>query len=134
MPAYNFQTRFAPMVQSGAKLCTIRRIAARIGATAYLFTGMRTKACLRLGQGRIVMSPPITLGWKDNGAPRIKVGSQQLTVLTRASLAQADGFGSAREMVEWFEATYPPASDPGTGDRDVFSGFLIGWYLVEAVA
>ena len=54
--------------------------------------------------------------------------------LTMVGLAQADGFDSPREMVEWFEATYQQTSGAGAGDRDVFSGFLIGWYLVEDVA
>jgi hypothetical protein len=51
MPAYNFQKQFAPAVERGEKLCTIRRKAPKVGDKAYLYTGMRTKACRPLGVG-----------------------------------------------------------------------------------
>lgn len=56
MPGYNFQARFAPKVLGGTKATTIRGRAATVGSTAYLFTGQRTSACARLGQGEIISS------------------------------------------------------------------------------
>lgn len=127
MPAYNFQPRFAPLIMSGVKSSTIRSRDAWIGDIAYLFTGMRTKNCQRLGQSPIIKCKPIAIGYKDNGQARIKLSSQQLSVDKAESLAVADGFESAIEMVKWFEATYKvPANHSGCG-HDVFTGFLIGW-------
>jgi hypothetical protein len=127
MPAFNFQNRFAPLILSGTKRSTIRSREAKVGTMAYLFTGMRTKACKRLGQSLIIACTPIVIGYKDNGEARIKLASHQLTVKEAASLAITDGFDSAREMVKWFETTYKvPANHSGCG-HDVFSGFLIDW-------
>ena len=52
MPAYTFQSRFAPLVASGEKRQTIRAIGKRrhaaVGDRIQLYTGMRTKACRKL--------------------------------------------------------------------------------------
>ncbi|MEO8121681.1 MAG: hypothetical protein ABI606_20450 [Rhodoferax sp.] len=133
MPAYNFQNRFAPLVRSGSKKTTIRGREARIGSTAYLFTGMRTKACQRLGQSEIINCTPIKLGWRDNGCPRVQFRSQQLNTEQIAELAQGEGFSSAREMVSWFEKTYKQITHTNDGGADVYAGFLIDWIpLTEA--
>jgi hypothetical protein len=57
MPALNFKSQFAQLVADGRKQCTIRRSPAPIGATVYLFTGMRTNACKRLGSGTACGDP-----------------------------------------------------------------------------
>lgn len=52
MAAYNFQKRFATLIESGDKNHTIRRIGKRRhaspGEAIQLYTGMRTKFCRKL--------------------------------------------------------------------------------------
>jgi hypothetical protein len=52
MPAYNFQAKFAAMIESGLKRQTIRAIGkrrhARPGDALQLYTGQRTKVCRKL--------------------------------------------------------------------------------------
>ena len=134
MPAYNFQARFAPLVETGQKETTIRGREARVGTTAYLFTGMRTKQCRRLGQGEIIGCTPISLGFQQNGMPYALFGRFKLNQKELATLAAGDGFIDPREMMDWFAAnnkskviaTQFPCIN---GDRHVFGGFVISWIL-----
>lgn len=53
MPAYSFQPRFVPYVKEGSKPHTIRdrrRYPAKVGDPVYLYTGMRTKWCQKIGE------------------------------------------------------------------------------------
>lgn len=53
MPALNFQKQFADKIKNGEKLQTIRALRKRpfvIGDVLYLYTGMRTKNCVKLGK------------------------------------------------------------------------------------
>jgi hypothetical protein len=129
MPAYNFQTRFAPLVMSGKKQNTIRGREAKIGSLAYLFTGMRTKKCQRLGRGEIVSCTPISLGYRNNGIGRIKLRSRQINMHDALQLAYADGFATLSEMIDWFAITYMQNEATGDGGFDVYHGFLITWKL-----
>ena len=55
MPAFNFSPQFADAVAAGRKLNTIReKQRGKVGDPAYLFTGQRTKKCVRLGEGTLV--------------------------------------------------------------------------------
>ena len=54
MPALNFKAEFAPLVESGEKRQTIRKLRKdgrdpKVGDALYLYTGMRTKKCRKLG-------------------------------------------------------------------------------------
>ena len=128
MPSYNFQSRFAPLVESGEKRNTIRGRAAKVGQTAYLFTGQRTRACRSLGQGLIHSCEPITLGWLEhNYHPIVRINTLQLNGPRIHKLALLEGFTDAREMVWWFEITYQRRRPLDDGSHEVFSGFLIRW-------
>lgn len=129
MPGYNFKARFAPAVMSGVKLTTIRGRPAKVGSVAYLFTGQRTKACKRLGQGEIVSCLPVRLGWTDGGTPRVQLSGKWLNAALIDELAQGEGFASSREMLSWFEATYGLPNLTPDGGADVYEGFLIQWAL-----
>ena len=137
MPAYNFKPQFAPAVKAGKKLCTIRGRSAVVGTTAYLYTGMRTKACRKLGQGEITDCTAITLGYEKSGAPRLQLSmtyenygnSNEINLLKITQLAQADGFSSPLEMVNFFRDTYKFSKPAADGGIFVFSGFLITWEL-----
>lgn len=127
MPAFNFQSRFAPLVQSGRKKTTIRGREVKVGSTAYLFTGQRTRACVRLGQGEIVSCTPIKLGWRENGCPFVQLRSKRLNTVTMHQMAVSEGFGGTCEMVNWFEMTYKQYKATAAGDDDVYTGYLIEW-------
>lgn len=108
MPAFNFQPRFAADVEAGVKRQTIRatrRQMPRVGQTAYLFTGMRTAACRRLGEHPITRVDGIEIKvdgsiWLtvEGALPFFLVGDA-----TRDRFAQADGLADAAELVAWIE-------------------------------
>lgn len=126
MPAYNFQARFSPLVASGQKRCTIRGRAAQPGQTAHLFTGMRTKACKRLGQGRITACTPIEIG-NHNGSAKCKLKGRFITFKAFEALAKQDGFTGVAEMAAWFAITYGQKTRAMLEWTPYFTGFLIEW-------
>lgn len=129
MPAYNFKAQFAPAVEAGTKLCTIRGRAAKVGTTAYLYMGMRTKACRKLGQGTIVHCSNITLGYAEAGYPRAIFGEYHIKYEEFSRLAEADGFATPRDMVDFFRDQYKTVTPVDGGGTNVFSGFMITWEL-----
>ncbi len=126
MPAYNFQLRFVAALQGGSKRSTIRRRAAKPGQTAYLFTGMRTKACVALGEGLITRCTAIEIGI-ECGTRKCMLGKKFFTAKKFEQLAAIDGFSSAVDMYQWFVQTYGDATDTMTNWRPVFTGYLIEW-------
>lgn len=115
MPALNFQERFAYLVDGGQKRQTIRRVWKRPikpGDTLYLYTGMRTKNCRRLGTVICQYVHPIKLD--ENGATTIH-GLRDIA--TCDYLAECDGFGDWSEMRDWFKKQYGLP----------FEGVLIQW-------
>jgi len=126
MPAYNFQARFAPLVRAGLKKTTIRGRAAKVGSTAYLFTGQRTRACVRLGQATITVVLPIEIGRHASGEPYAELDGGKLVHGDLDALAKVDGFETGEEMVAWFSAQYGL----------LYHGYLIGWndILIPQVA
>ncbi len=105
MPSFNFQKRFAELVEFGSKNTTIRpkrRNAPREDQTALLFTGLRTKNTRRLGASPIVDVSHIEISTAGN----IDVDGQMLSVKQSEELACADGFESLTELVEWFDENY----------------------------
>ena len=129
MPAYNFKAQFAPAVEAGQKLCTIRGRTAKVDSIAYLYTGMRTKACRKLGQGTIAHCAPIAIGYAQDGCPRVTFGKHKMNATELAALATADGFESPRAFVDFFRDQYKFESHTEDGGKNVFSGFMITWEL-----
>jgi hypothetical protein len=57
MPAYSFKERFIPLLKDGSKRQTIRKSRkgqAKPGDTVYLYFGMRTKYCTKIGEGTCI--------------------------------------------------------------------------------
>ncbi len=127
MPAYNFQTRFVEAIKTGFKRTTIRANEAVPGTTAYLFTGMRTKACKRIGQGRIIGCSSITVGVKQSGVPLIVIRGKTLNANDLALLAKGEGFKDALELVDFFKTTYKTVLGTADGGAQYFKGYLIAW-------
>lgn len=141
MPALNFQKQFAPAVESGEKQQTIRAYRkdgrdVKVGDKLYLYYGMRTKQCRKLGEahcisvsrlrllGRHVATGNVNLLYgnpgKRSGIDRFCVASSNDHGNSRRRFnrfAKADGFSSADEMVEWFDKTHGLP----------FEGLLIKW-------
>jgi hypothetical protein len=125
MPALNFQQRFAPLVESGAKRQTIRaerkdgRMPATPGAPLKLYTGMRTKACRLLAEVQCLSVLPITMRCTSDGHLDVAVAHDGDTfkMADSEAMASKDGFADAAEMLAWFEKTHGLP----------FSGWLITW-------
>jgi len=121
MPALNFQGRFAPLVESGEKTQTIRPLRKRpicAGDMLHLYTGMRTRACRKLGEGLCYMVSPITVT-----ADCCYLYGFLVSNVRAERIAQRDGFGSWRELAAWFKAQYGLP----------FNGVLIRWEAHDAI-
>ncbi len=121
MPAYNFQQRFMPAILSGIKRSTIRarrkdRRDAKPGQTLYLFTGMRTKKCLRLGKSVCKSVEPINV-IQRKAYFSIRVRGRTLIPPQLTDLWVTEGFRSLDDMLRWFRSAHGPN----------FTGLLIKW-------
>ena len=123
MPAYNFKERFAADVEAGRKRQTIRRKRKRPtkpGDVLYLYVGMRTKRCRKLGEATCKSVEPIlimglyniTLYPEDNERRRALSGPEI------DQLALDDGFASAAELERFFWKELP------------FKGEIIRWEAI----
>lgn len=116
MPAYNFQERFAPDVESGRKQQTIRprrKRPTRAGDTLYLYAGMRTKRCRKLREAICKSVSNITIwpGWV------ITLNGRDLSRIEANELARADGFSGIGGLYDFFRGHY----------KLPFEGELITW-------
>jgi hypothetical protein len=102
----NFQARFAPDVEAGLKTLTLRcsptALRCKVGDTVHLFTGMRTKACRRLGTGKVKRVRWVQI--KDEHTTVID--GQILSRDQLRTFAAADGFGGPAEQAAWFDKQY----------------------------
>ncbi len=107
MPAFNFQKQFAPSVESGEKRQTIRsprKIRPEAGQAAHLYTGLRTKACRKLGEHEIKSVKPIIITQAGVGSMGDIVAIYSRDALDK--FARADGFESWTAMRDWFDKTH----------------------------
>lgn len=115
-----FQSRFAPLVQSGQKTQTIRKKARckpgdQLSLRQWSGRPYRSKQEeLKDGVCTSVSTVSIGHGLDENG---ISINGEELNVHGQSLLAQLDGFMNAIEMMDWF--------------RDVhglpFEGEIIKW-------
>lgn len=105
MPAYNFRRHFTELIVRGAKCCTIRppraRRPTRPGDVLHLFTGMRTRSCIKLRQATCLDVQPITIA--ENV---IVLAGRTLNADERAALIQADGFAASADFYTFFRNQY----------------------------
>lgn len=124
MVAYNFQERFAPLIESGKKCQTIRRIGkrrhARCDEPIQLYTGMRTQACRKIIEPDpvCVMTEPIKVFTRGLAfrVPRTE-DLWRLLDVDLDDAAREDGFVGWDEMRSWFSSTHGLP----------FVGLLIRW-------
>lgn len=126
MPAYNFQKQFWSDVIHGRKRQTIRaerkdKWVPKVGSTAFLYGGMRTKACRKLGEAEVVEVTPVSISASGHVTCRdVQMRDNESSEDRRSKghrFAEADGFRSFTAMVDWF------AKNHGLP----FKGHLIRW-------
>lgn len=131
MPAFNFQPRFADLVESGQKTQTIRKTRrGKVGDTVYLYTGQRTKNCRKLGEGIVEEVIPIHLRmgllhvaayFRDGYKPKTCFTAAYSSYELGNVIARADGFASVHEMARWFKDQHGLP----------FDGFLYKWVKTD---
>jgi hypothetical protein len=111
MPAINFKKEFVDAVKDGSKAQTIRatrKVPIKVGDILYLYTGMRTKQCEKIGE--VVCKSVHDIEINDIG---IMVDGSYLNPSECYRLAIADGFENTQAFLKFFK---PP-----------FKGQLIKW-------
>lgn len=116
MPALNFQARFAEDVEDGRKRQSIRALRKdgksphSPGCTVYLYTGMRTKSCRKLGEAKCLSVTPIRIDGTEMflDGQRVPAGRALRgdTEDHDSDIARADGFDDFMDMAEWFGDMY----------------------------
>lgn len=113
MPAFNFQKQFAPAVEDGDKTQTIRAKrkdgrSPKMGQIAYLYTGLRTKACRQIGEHLIESVHNVMLGHKGVIVNCDEwIGEYVINEPVELDMfARDDGFKNWPEMRDWFDKTY----------------------------
>jgi hypothetical protein len=132
VPALSFNARFADLVESGQKTQTIRAPRKRpiiCSDRLYLYTGMRTKGCRKLGEGLVERVELIRLDRRGCSAGEehphpMRGAGIHLSWHAVDRLALADGFTGSRDMLDWFEKTHGLP----------FTGSLIRWRLLQRAA
>lgn len=100
MVAYNFQGRFAGMVEAGTKRQTIRQSArCAPGDALQLYTGQRTKECRKLRDAVCVAVESCIIRERS-----IIYAGRRLD--DPDAFARADGFADYAEMYAWFKEQY----------------------------
>ena len=121
MALISFKKKFAGLVESGIKRQTIRQERKRPfikGETLYLYTGLRTKACRKLGEAVCKNVTEIIIF--NNGFVLVPFGAVQNQYISKKvlnAMAVADGFKNWEEFKDFFQTNY---SLP-------FNGLLIEW-------
>lgn len=97
MPAYSFKEQFIELIKSGVKAQTIRgkrKHQAKKGDTLYLYYGMRTKWCTKIGEAVCRRADDITISERGS----VFVNGEKLDANGTHSLAKNDGFEDFNEM------------------------------------
>jgi uncharacterized protein YqfB (UPF0267 family) len=118
MPAYSFQERFVPKVESGEKTHTIRgkRKARRKPGQRFVgYYAQRTKQCRKLVESVITRVQDIFMFVNRDGDVMVDVDGERIALDECESLAVRDGFESWEEMKSFWVGRYP------------FDGDLIHW-------
>jgi len=116
MPALNFKAQFAEMVADGRKRQTIRAMRKhpiKVGDKLFLYTGMRTRRCIKLGETECIEALPIEVRVDcQKGQYRAVVefvGMKPLFFMPAKGveeMARADGFKDQKEMAKFFYETH----------------------------
>jgi len=121
MPSLYFQKQFTPGILAmldkeyarrtriNPKTTTIRakrKRPFRKGDLLYLFSGQRTKYCLRLGKVICRKTEELVVEEEFPGIYKIIIYGTDLSDKAAQKVALADGFASFKEMIKWFRKTH----------------------------
>jgi len=104
MPAYNFKKQFKSAVSTGKKCQSIRKPRKRQtvpGDKLYLYSGMRTKAVLKLREAECIAVTPINISETS-----VRLDSIDLSASEIDNLARLDGFTTTEEFLEFFRVNH----------------------------
>jgi len=124
MPLLNFIKEHAEDVLTEKKRCTIRAYRKdgrdpTVGDTLYLYTGLRTKNCEKLGEAICESTDPIEI----RSYYSLMLGKNKIVFTSFPELAQADGFDSQSDFIDFFKKHHGLP----------FNGLLIKWgELIDA--
>lgn len=133
MPLLCFKERFAAMVESGVKTCTIRAHRKRpikVGDWLSLRTGCRTAQCRKLNEGICLETWPIKLC--VSGAYAYLDNARGWWGISRGWVAREDGFADYAEMMTWFETVHGLPIETGSFEGDFIRWKLLPEYLKSA--
>jgi len=121
MPALNFKKQFVEEILSGEKKQTIRAMRKRpfkVGDRLYLYTGMRTKQCKKIGEAVCTKVEHIKIYYK-NDILNVKLKGRILSFDELNYFAVYDGFNGVFGFIGFFKDITP------------FSGQIIYWEKIE---
>ena len=104
MPALNFKSDFVGAIQRGEKRQTIRKIRNRpiqLGDTLYLYTGMRTEHCQKIGKAVCESVQSIEI---HNDT--MSLDGADMLGWEQSQMARADGFRDVDGFRGFFERHY----------------------------
>lgn len=121
---YSFKPQFAPQVEAGSKVQTIRRERKDRrrpveGDLVKLYSGLRTKNTRLLATGTVEWCMSVRILFREH---RIVWDGQRFHD-DRERLARADGFSCLRAMLDFFTAQY------GQDGSEAFDGYCVSWRL-----
>lgn len=103
MPSFNFKPEFVPDILANKKGGTIRMTQrCKPGQTMFLFTGMRTKKCKRIGTKPCVGVMPIQV----TESRFLLLNGVYLGLQDSNDFAKADGFRDLDAFFKFFENQY----------------------------
>lgn len=121
MPSLGFQKQFVPGVRAmldpdyarrnkiRPKTTTIRKMRKRPfkkGDRLFLFSGLRTPHCERLGETRCLKVEDFQIAFENEIPKGFYVDGKLLSDADSNAIAIDDGFKGWREMIEWFKKTH----------------------------
>lgn len=127
MAAYNFRERYAPLIESGVKLCTIRKRRKngwlpKPNDRIRLYVGMRTRNCRLIREVTVRDVVPVTIntGELQTGGWEVEVliATHRLTSAELIAFAKADGFADVDDFAKFFNTTHGPQ----------LNAYLVRWY------
>lgn len=106
MPLLGFKKRYAADVEALTKRQTVRRRRLdgrdpKPGQTLYLYTGLRSKDCRKIGEHVCTRVEPVKVEWNE-----LVIGAFSQDWEKREAFAKADGFSCWREFAAFIGATH----------------------------
>ncbi len=122
--AYNFRERYAPLIESGAKLCTIRKQRKngwlpKPNDRLRLYVGMRTKGCRLLREVTVRDVVPVSIvTFPEDWGAKVRIATHPFSPAETLAFAKADGFADVADFAKFFYDTHGP----------LLEAYLVRWW------